>query len=115
MFCDTDQLNYLNYNSNNSTEPEDHQLELRKLSTMGIASRTLEIVHVLAKRSIDLLRTTTGPRVHKIILKYTQTIEFDALNSMIDHYYKKSLFEKRDYSSFPYNYEATTRLNPPIV
>ena len=59
-------------------------------------SRTLEMVEIFGKDIVDLMRTTTGPKVHQIkigLFENVKIIKFDSLSMMIDHFYENVLFE----------------------
>lgn len=61
-------------------------------------SRTLECVSVFGQDLIQLLRTTTMPKVHRITYNRPtsnryQILEFASLDDIITHYYKNRLFK----------------------
>ena len=58
-------------------------------------SRTLEYVRLVGLDIVDLKRTTTGRKMHRICLDNripTVSFEFDTLSAMLSHYHENGLF-----------------------
>lgn len=69
-------------------------------------SQNLEQVFLYGKHHLELLRTITAPKLHRIFVApaYRNPPKFGTLSSMIAYYYENHLFKQ------PENYETSTRL-----
>ena len=61
-------------------------------------SRTLELVEICGRHSVELMRSTTWPRVHRISTTQESrpNCKFRTLLSMITYYYENHLFVKQE-------------------
>ena len=55
-------------------------------------SRTLETISIDGKDLFDLLRTTTGPKIHKIKITFDRVADFDTLAAMVAYYFEDCSF-----------------------